>query len=79
MCFNIQENLQSVKKHNGTVNAILTLIREKSDISYDELAQKLNLFRRTVSRKIAQLKKNGQIRRMGADKNGYWEVMSNEQ
>ncbi|MBR7001244.1 MAG: HTH domain-containing protein, partial [Neisseriaceae bacterium] len=73
----------SVQRHTGTVNdtandtvnAILTLIRGKADISYDELAQKLNLSRRTVSRKIAQLKKNGQIRRVGADKNGYWEVI----
>lgn len=84
--FMLEMILNSVQRHTGTVNdtandtvnAILTLIREKADISYDELAQKLNLSRRTVSRKIAQLKKNGQIRRVGADKNGYWEIMSNE-
>ena len=84
--FMLEMILNSVQQHTGTVNdtandtvnAILTLIREKADISYNELAQKLNLSRRTVSRKIAQLKKNGQIRRVGADKNGYWEIMSNE-
>ena len=81
--FMLEMILNSVQRHTGTVNdtandtvnAILTLIRGKADISYDELAQKLNLSRRTVSRKIAQLKKNGQIRRVGADKNGYWEVI----
>ena len=44
----------------------------------NEIAQKLNLSRRTVSRKITELKNKGIIRRVGADKNGYWEIVDNE-
>ena len=84
--FMLEVILESIKRRsgtvndtvNGTVNAILLLIKEKSNISYDEIAQKLNLSRRTVSRKITELKNKGIIRRVGADKNGYWEIMSNE-
>lgn len=81
--FMLEIILSSIQQHNGTVkdivngtvNTILTFIKEKPDISYDELAQKSNISRRTVSRKITELKKNGKIRRVGADKNGYWEIV----
>ena len=57
---------------NDTVNLILNLIKEDPLISYDEIAKKLEKSRATVSRKISELKKQGIIERVGADKNGKW-------
>ena len=55
-----------------TVNLILNLIKEDPLISYDEIAKKLEKSRATISRKISELKKQGIIERVGADKNGKW-------
>ena len=57
---------------NDTVNLILNLIKEDPLISYDEIAKKLEKSRATISRKISELKKQGIIERVGADKNGKW-------
>ena len=59
---------------NDTVNSILKLIKENPFISYDEIAKSLKKSRATVSRNIAELKKRGIIERIGADKNGKWQV-----
>lgn len=60
---------------NDTVKMIIALIKENPEISYEELAKRTGKSRVTVSRKIAELKKKGIIRRVGADKNGYWELV----
>ena len=62
---------------NDTVNAILRCIKENPAISYEELAKKTGKSRVTISRKLAELKKAGQITRVGADKNGYWHIEEN--
>jgi predicted HTH transcriptional regulator len=46
-------------------------------ISIDQLAEKLNVTRRTIIRDIEKLKKAGVIKRVGPDKGGYWEINSN--
>ena len=71
--------LDSLKLHiadtvNDTVNSILNLIKENPFISYDEIAKSLKKSRATVSRSIAELKKQGLLERIGADKNGRWQV-----
>ena len=44
-------------------------------ITKTELAEILNVSSRWVARKMKDLKEAGEIRRVGADKNGHWEVM----
>lgn len=64
---------------NDTVNLILKLMKENPLISYDEIARKLGKSRATISRKIAELKERGIIKRIGADKNGKWQVLAGEE
>jgi predicted HTH transcriptional regulator len=58
----------------NTANQILEIIEGDSNITYEEIANKLSLTRKTVQRHIQNLKNNGLIRRIGSDKTGYWEV-----
>jgi len=60
---------------NDTVKIILEIIRKNPSASYDEFAKKTGKSRITVSRKLAELKEQGIIRRVGADKNGHWEIV----
>ncbi|MDY5811191.1 MAG: winged helix-turn-helix domain-containing protein [Treponema sp.] len=60
---------------NDTVNSILQLLKENPLISYDDIAKKLGKSRPTVSRKIAELKKQGVIERAGSAKKGSWRIV----
>ena len=73
----IEENKQNDTVNdtqNDTVNLILKYIKENPAISYEKLAEKTGKSRITISRKIAELKKEGKLKRIGADKNGYWQI-----
>ena len=73
----IEENKQNDTVNdtqNDTVNLILKYIKENPAISYEKLAEKTGQSRITISRKIAELKKEGKLKRIGADKNGYWQI-----
>ena len=43
--------------------------------TYEDLARTIGVDRTTIRRNIAVLKEIGAIRRVGEDKNGYWEVL----
>ena len=43
-------------------------------MTYLELAELLQVSERSIARKIKELQTSGEIRRIGADKNGHWEV-----
>jgi DNA-binding Lrp family transcriptional regulator len=45
-------------------------------ITYNELAEILQVSPSSIARKMKALQEAGEIRRMGADKNGYWLVVS---
>ena len=60
---------------NETVNLIIKYLKENPEISYEQLAEKMGKSRVTISRKISELKKAGIIKRIGADKNGYWQIV----
>ena len=69
---------------NGTVNhvegwslALQIIANLKADpfVSYEELAELLGIPRRTLARRMKELASAGAIRRVGAAKNGYWEVI----
>lgn len=63
---------------NDTATRLITLIKAHPEYTYDEYAKALNIGRATVARYIKKL--NGTvIKRIGADKDGYWEFITKEQ
>jgi predicted HTH transcriptional regulator len=70
----------TVNGTGGTVNgcenrkAILRIIAENPQITYDTLSRRLNMPRRTVAREMKTLREEGIIKRIGSDKSGHWEI-----
>jgi ATP-dependent DNA helicase RecG len=60
---------------NDLQSQILEQIRQKADISYDELASVTGKDRSTVRRNVGKLKDKGLLRRIGSKKTGHWEVL----
>jgi len=58
----------------GTANKILELIGENNFISISEISEKLNISRSAIQKHIDSLKTDGIIKRVGADKGGYWKI-----
>ena len=54
---------------------IITAIEQNQFVSQTEIANELSLARETVNRNMKKLQKQGIIKRVGADKNGHWEVI----
>jgi len=57
---------------------ILDILAKESTCTYDELAEKLSVSRRAVTKQIKNLREEGKLRRIGPDKGGHWEVMGTE-
>ena len=53
---------------------ILSLIKGNNKITQEELAEKTGLSRRGIEWNIQQLKDKKLLKRIGADKGGYWKV-----
>jgi len=70
----------TVNDTNGTVkltdveSQILEIIKENSNVTYNQILEELGLARRTIARFISSLKKNGYIERVGSDKSGYYKI-----
>ena len=45
-------------------------------MTYVELAELLQVSESSIARKMKNLQASGEIRRVGADKNGHWEVLA---
>ena len=60
------------------VNAqkVLDLITENPHVSAEVVAESLGISKRQAERLFAQLKQLSLIKRMGADKNGHWEIIT---
>lgn len=56
---------------------LLKLLQENPNYTYNELAEKLLRTRETVRANLRILEKLGLIKRIGADKNGHWEIVEN--
>lgn len=59
---------------NKTQRQLLELLLENPSLTYDELAEKLSKTRETVRTNLRQLEEKQLIKRVGADKNGHWEI-----
>jgi ATP-dependent DNA helicase RecG len=58
-----------------TREKILRLIREEPHVSADDLARRLGITRKGVEWHINRMKKDGLLKRVGADRGGHWEVL----
>jgi ATP-dependent DNA helicase RecG len=65
----------SEKDSDKSSEKILQLLAKTPTLSAKQLAQQLGLSSRAIEKNIAQLKVNGRLRRIGAAKGGYWEVV----
>ena len=63
-----------------TVNQqkILDAIRENPNITQSELAEKIGIARKNIINNMKKLQESGLLLRHGADKNGWWEVISQD-
>ena len=62
-----------------TVNQkkIIEAIKENPNITQEKLAEIIGISRKSIIANMKHLQENGFIKRIGADKNGYWQVVSN--
>ncbi|WP_303733111.1 ATP-binding protein [Fibrobacter succinogenes] len=70
---------------NATINAtikltdsqkkILEIILSNPRINQAEIAEQLNLHRVSVAKSMSKLQKEGVLKRVGSNKNGYWEIV----
>ena len=60
-----------------TVNQknILGLVKENPNISQEAIASELGIARETVNRNMKKLQERNVLKRLGADKNGLWEII----
>ena len=65
---------QKTTQKFSTKEHILRLLKENPRLTRAELATMLGKSEHTIKEHIAQLKKKGVLRRVGSDRNGYWEV-----
>ena len=55
---------------------IIFLLLEDAGYTMPQLAEKLNISRKTVAARLKVLKEKGIIERVGSDRKGYWKVHS---
>ena len=53
---------------------VTNLLKFDPTLSYEELAQKLSISRKSISEKIKKLKDTNKIDRLGSDKFGSWTI-----
>jgi ATP-dependent DNA helicase RecG len=67
----LKSTLKSALK---TEYKILEIIKRDDKISYDDMADILEMSRRGIAKQIKKLQEEGRLRRVGPDKGGHWEV-----
>lgn len=70
----VKENINAGIKISENMHIILNAIRENPCITQNELAEKIGVSVRSIIRNMKKLQEAGLVRRVGADKNGYWKV-----
>lgn len=57
-----------------TPEAIMALLKDNPHLTRQQLAEAINKDLRTIGRAITKLQQAGQLKRIGSDKTGHWEV-----
>ena len=85
--FMLQTILDTIKKHKKKVTAkvtvkvtanqqkIISAINENPYITQEELSKKVGIAIKNIKENMKKLQEQGIIRRIGADKNGHWEII----
>ena len=68
------ERLSVKEKKNRRSQAIVSLMSQYSQITSEEIAEKLDTHERTIKRDIKALRENGVIERIGGDFGGEWKI-----
>ncbi|MBO5599465.1 MAG: winged helix-turn-helix transcriptional regulator, partial [Candidatus Methanomethylophilus sp.] len=55
--------------------AILDILSEYSNITRDDLADKLGISLRTLSTELKKLRDDGKLERIGGNRDGFWRVI----
>jgi ATP-dependent DNA helicase RecG len=63
---------------NEPVKLILDIIKKDPYITKQSIIEQTNISRATLTRYIKKLKEQNLIKRLGSDKNGYWEVLDDK-
>lgn len=75
---NVNDTVNDTVKLNKTETMILNIISRNSQITQQKVANELNVSVLTIKRNINKLKEKGLLVRIGADKNGCWKFIKNE-
>ncbi|MBD5440907.1 MAG: winged helix-turn-helix transcriptional regulator [Treponema sp.] len=54
---------------------MLDIVKENPDISQEAIASELGIARETVNLNMKKLQERNVLKRLGADKNGRWEIV----
>jgi len=73
--FTIVFKKRSIKKTTQkTSEKILSLLKEKPDLTISQMAEIIDVTGRSIERNVKILKDKGKLKRIGSDRGGYWEV-----
>ena len=70
----ISDKQKNVTDVTDRQHAIINLIKEHTNMTTTQMAERLGVTKRTILRDIESLKKKGLISRVGSEKTGYWEL-----
>ena len=73
---NIEGTSQKTRVSQKTSQKILDLIKDDPYISTSKMAEIIGIDRRNIARNIKKLQEQGIVRRVGPDKGGFWEVLT---
>ena len=77
---NDRVNVMVNDRVNVMVNdRVIEIIKQNPNMNVMEIADAIKKSERQTRRIVSELKKNGILIRVGADKNGHWEIISNEE
>ena len=86
----IQKTLKEIKANEKkitvkitqkiTVNQekILAAVKENPFVTQEELSEIVGIAKLNIIKNMKKLQENGLLRRVGADKNGHWEIISED-
>ena len=75
MAVGTQKGTQKTVK---STQKIMEMVAADASVTTEEMAQRLGISRRAVAKHIANLKEKGLLLRIGPDKGGHWEIVSNK-
>lgn len=68
-------NFQKVNvKVNANQQKILAYLKSNPYATMEELSETIGITKKNIFNNMKKLQENGLLRRVGADKNGWWEV-----